>query len=163
MLQMKMKYDYLNEECIEEVLFQINRIYLSKEEKSIKKVRTGYQQEIQRLKRQIQHGYDEVLTKKQVSRLKKELSVVKSTHKSRQQPPMNHFKDKGQLADQLKLKEKEIKLLRERIRIFETENGFQDKSLYYEGTICALDKVLGELQENQANMKEFQVRFRDRV
>ena len=96
-----------------------------------------------------------MLTKKQVSRLKKELSVVKSSNKARQPPPMNHFKDKGQLADQLKLKEKEIKLLRERIRIFETENGFQDKSLYYEGTICALDKVLGELESNEANMKEF--------
>ena len=39
---MKMKYDYLNEECIEEVLFEINRIYLSREEKAVRKVKAGY-------------------------------------------------------------------------------------------------------------------------
>jgi hypothetical protein len=93
----------------------------------------------------MEHGYDEVLTKKQVSRLKKELSTVKSSQKSRLPPKIDHFKDKGKLADELKLKDREVKLLKERIKIFETENGFQDKSLYYEGTLCALDKVLSEL------------------
>ena len=41
MLEMKMKYDYLNEECIEEVLFEVNRIYLGREEKAVRKVRAG--------------------------------------------------------------------------------------------------------------------------
>lgn len=39
---MKLKYDYLSEDCIEEVLFEINRIYSSREEKNIKRVREHY-------------------------------------------------------------------------------------------------------------------------
>jgi len=58
------------------------------------------------------------------------------------------LKDKGQLSDQLKLKEREIKLLRERVRLFETENGFNDKVLYYEGTVWAIDRILNELENN---------------
>jgi len=42
MLEMKLKYDYLSEDCIEEVLFEINRIYSSREEKNIKRVREHY-------------------------------------------------------------------------------------------------------------------------
>lgn len=30
MLEMKVKYDYLSEDCIEEVLFEMNRIYSAK-------------------------------------------------------------------------------------------------------------------------------------
>lgn len=56
-----------------------------------------------------------------------------------------------------------MKLLKERIKLFETENGFQEKSLYYEGTLNALDKVLSELDNNEASLKEFEVRFRERV
>jgi hypothetical protein len=74
-------------------------------------------------------GYDDFLAKKQINRLKKELRVVRSAQKAR--PRLDQLKDRGVLSDQLKLKEKEIRLLRERIRLFESENGFNDKTLYY--------------------------------
>jgi hypothetical protein len=131
MLSMKMKYDFLSEDCIEEVLFEMNRLYTAKEERIISKIKQSHELEINKIKKQMELGYDEVLTKKQVSRLKKELSVVKSAQKARMPPKMDHFKDKGQLADQLKLHQKEIKLLKERIKLFESETGYQDKSLYY--------------------------------
>ena len=39
MLDMKMKYETLNEECIEEVLFGLNQIWLAREENHVKRVR----------------------------------------------------------------------------------------------------------------------------
>ena len=94
---MKVKYDYLNEECIEEVLFEMNRVYTAKEDKAIQRVRNHYEQEICKLKKQLERTYDEILTKKQITRLKQELRVVKSVQKSRQPPRLDQLKDKGQL------------------------------------------------------------------
>jgi hypothetical protein len=37
-LELKIKYGSLTEECIEELLFELNRIYKSREEESVKKV-----------------------------------------------------------------------------------------------------------------------------
>ena len=39
---MKIKYDTLNEDCIEEVLFEMNKIYLSKEETRVGKIKAYY-------------------------------------------------------------------------------------------------------------------------
>jgi hypothetical protein len=36
---MKLKYDFLNEDCIEEVLFEMNRIYTAREERVVKKIK----------------------------------------------------------------------------------------------------------------------------
>ena len=43
MLEMKMKHDSLNEECIEEVLFEMNKLYLSKEETRVNKLKLYYE------------------------------------------------------------------------------------------------------------------------
>ena len=68
---MKIKYDSLNEDCIEEVLFQMNKLYLSKQESKIVKIKHHYEGEISKLKKNRQETYDEVLAKKQIERLKK--------------------------------------------------------------------------------------------
>lgn len=75
----------------------MNRIYTAKEEKTVHRVKSHYEQEILKLRKQLERTYDEILTKKQITRLKKELSAVKSVQKSRQPPRMDQLKDKGQL------------------------------------------------------------------
>jgi DNA-binding transcriptional regulator YiaG len=96
----------------------MNKIYSNKEEKAIQRLKQAYETEITKLRKQLELGYDDFLAKKQLNRLKKELRVVKSTQK--RTPKLEQLKDKGQLADQLKLRDKEIKLLRERVKLFET-------------------------------------------
>lgn len=49
----------------------MNRIYTSKEDKQIKKVRSSYENELTRLKKKFEESYDELLAKKQITRLKK--------------------------------------------------------------------------------------------
>lgn len=118
MLELKLKYDYLSEDCVQEVLFEMNKIYSSKEEKAVQRLRQNYEAELAKLRKQLELGYDDFLAKKQLNRLKKELRVVKSAQK--RTPKLEQLKDKGQLADQLKLRDKQIKLLRERVKLFET-------------------------------------------
>jgi hypothetical protein len=42
LLSLKLKYDYLSEDCIEEVLFEMNRIYGAKEDKRVNKLKEHY-------------------------------------------------------------------------------------------------------------------------
>jgi len=49
-------------------------------------------------------GYNDLLTKKQLNRLKNELRLAKSAQKGKAPVRIEHLKDKGQLGDQLKLK-----------------------------------------------------------
>jgi hypothetical protein len=54
LLEMKLKYDYLSEDCIEEVLFEINRIYAAKEERNLKKIKENNEHEMAKLKKKLQ-------------------------------------------------------------------------------------------------------------
>jgi hypothetical protein len=104
MLEMKIKYDYLSEHCIEEVLFELNRIYLSKEEKALGRLTHIHELEIAGYRKQLCCSYDELLAKKQIERLKKEVQVAKHLQKSKVAPKLTNLRDRGQLEDQLKLK-----------------------------------------------------------
>jgi hypothetical protein len=42
---MKVKYDFLSEDCIEEVLFEMNRIYNAKEERTVQRLKHQQYQE----------------------------------------------------------------------------------------------------------------------
>lgn len=55
---MKLKYDYLSQDCIEEVLFEMNRLYAAKEEQLIMKLKEQHQQEIIKWKRKVQESYN---------------------------------------------------------------------------------------------------------
>jgi hypothetical protein len=66
MLDMKIKYDTLNEECIEEVLFGLNQIWLAREENHLKRVRESYDAELAKLKKRTDMRYDEMLARKQI-------------------------------------------------------------------------------------------------
>jgi hypothetical protein len=85
---MKLKYDYLSEDCIEEVLFEINRIYAAKEERNLKKIKENNEHEMAKLKKKLQETYDEMLAKKQITRLKKEIRVMKSVQKTKAIPKL---------------------------------------------------------------------------
>lgn len=63
---MKIKYDTLNEECIEEVLFGLNQIWLAREENHLKRVRESYDAELAKLKKRTDMRYDEMLARKQI-------------------------------------------------------------------------------------------------
>ena len=58
MLDMKLKYESLNEECIEEVLFGLNQIWLAREENHVKRVRENYEAELQKLRKRMEQRYD---------------------------------------------------------------------------------------------------------
>ena len=51
----------------------------------------------------------------------------------------------GQYEDELRIKEKEIKLLQERIKLIEMETATSDKTLYLEGALWIIDKIINEL------------------
>ncbi len=55
---MKVKYDFLSEDCIEEVLFEMNRIYNAKEERTVQRLKQLHEQEISKVKKQLEQGYD---------------------------------------------------------------------------------------------------------
>lgn len=42
MLELKMKYDYLSEDCIEEVLFHMNRLYGVKQQNAVQQLKSHY-------------------------------------------------------------------------------------------------------------------------
>lgn len=49
------------------------------------------------------------------------------------------------------------------MRLFETENGFHDKSLYCEGALWAIDRLLREVEDHEGSLKQFEAHFRDRI
>lgn len=61
----------------------------------------------------------------------------------------------GQYEDELRLKDKEVKLLMERIKLLESETSSYDKSLYMEGVLWIIDKILKELDTNGDDIREF--------
>ena len=48
---MKLKYETLTEDCIEQLLFEINQLYLSKEQKSLKIQKQFYESELAKIKK----------------------------------------------------------------------------------------------------------------
>jgi hypothetical protein len=48
---MKLKYEEMNEDCIEETLFELNKIWLAKEEVHVSRVKESYENEISKLKK----------------------------------------------------------------------------------------------------------------
>ena len=58
LLNMKMKYDSLTEDCIEEVLFELNKVWLGREEAHVRRVKDVYDQEITKLKKKGEIRYD---------------------------------------------------------------------------------------------------------
>jgi hypothetical protein len=54
LLGLKVKYDYLNEDCIEEVLFEMNRIYGTREDKRVCKLKDHYDSEIRALRKKFE-------------------------------------------------------------------------------------------------------------
>ena len=115
MLELKMKYDYLSEDCIEEVLFQMNKIYGVRQQTVVQQLKGQYTQQLAQLKRKNQENYNEALAKKQITRLKKELRTAKSTQKVKGK--LEGLKDRGEYEDQLRLRERELRLLRERMKL----------------------------------------------
>ena len=84
LLQIKQKYEIMNESCIEEILFELNRLWLSKEEQIANKIKEQYQDELQRMKKKTFERYDELVARKQIERLKKELQGNRFTKKNPQ-------------------------------------------------------------------------------
>lgn len=50
-LDMKIKYESLTEDCIEEILFELNKIWLGREEAHVRRVKEAYETEIIKLKK----------------------------------------------------------------------------------------------------------------
>lgn len=59
------------------MLFELNKLWLAKEESVLARCRLTYEGEIARLKRKTEERYDEMVARKQIQRLKKELTDVK--------------------------------------------------------------------------------------
>ncbi len=73
-----------------------------------------------------------MVARKQIQRLKKELHDTKFAKKgtSSASDNLDLLKNIGQYEDELRLKQREIKLLQDRIKLMETENNNYDKVLY---------------------------------
>ncbi len=69
----------------------------------------------------------------------------------------------GQYEDELRLKDKEVRLLMERIKLLESETSSYDKSLYMEGVLWIIDKMLEELDTNGDDIREFEDKFRGKM
>ena len=91
-----------------------------------------------------------MVARKQIQRLKKELQDSKFSKKSASSTTDNIdlLKNIGQYEDQLRLKQREIKLLQDRIKLMETENNNYDKILYLEGALWIIDKILDDIEQN---------------
>lgn len=68
---------------------------------------------------------------------------------------MDSLKNVGQYEDEVRIRDKEIKLLQERVRLLETETSSSDRALYLEGALWIIEKVLGELNDNDEDLREF--------
>lgn len=89
--------------------------------------------------------YDEMLARKQIERLKKE--VTKARYKGdKNLVKIDSLKVAGQYEDELRLKEKEIRLLNERVKLIESESTNYDKVIYMEGALWILAKVIDEVE-----------------
>lgn len=105
-----MKHDIFNEEAIEEILFSLNQIWLAREECHLRRVKDSYDNEIKRLKKRNEERYDEVIARKQIERLKREVSKAKNKS-DKGLVKVDNLRMVGQYEDELRLKEKEVKLL----------------------------------------------------
>ena len=72
---------------------------------------------MKRLKKKGELRYDEMVARKQIERLKKEVRVCQSRKKKSREMSIEKLKNLGQYEDELRIKGKEIKLLQERIRL----------------------------------------------
>lgn len=123
LLQLKIKYNSnLTESCIEELLFELNKIYTSKQQTNIKKIEESYESKLKGLRNKSQPRYDELIARKQIERLKKQLQTERyskpnSSNKSDLKNNLDILKSIGQYEDELKLKHKEITLLKQRISL----------------------------------------------
>ena len=106
LLSMKMKYESLTQDCIEEVLFELNKIWLGREEAHVRRVKDAYDQEICKLKKKGEIRYDEMVARKQIQRLKKQLQEVKNLKKSNKGVSIEGLKNVGQYEDELRVKER---------------------------------------------------------
>lgn len=120
MLEMKLKYEQMSEDCIEETLFELNKLWLIREENHISRIKESYEAEIARLRKKSEERYDEMVARKQIQRLKKELQDSKFSKKSGASDNLDLLKNIGQYEDELRLKQRQIKLLQDRIKLMET-------------------------------------------
>ena len=87
------------------MLFGLNQIWLAREENHVKRVRESYEAEIQKLRKKMEQRYDEMLARKQIERLKKEVSKARY-HGDKNYVKIDSLKVAGQYEDELRLKEK---------------------------------------------------------
>jgi hypothetical protein len=71
MLTIKEKHDRLTEPCIQEILFELNKLWLHREEQQITKIKEQHCQDLQKIKSKYLPRYDELVARKQIERLKK--------------------------------------------------------------------------------------------
>lgn len=79
-------------------MFGLNQIWLAREENHIKRIRETYDAEIGKLKKRTDMRYDEMLARKQIERLKKEVSKAK-TKGEKGAVKMDSLKVAGQYED----------------------------------------------------------------
>lgn len=81
------------------------------------------------MKKKTFERYDELVARKQIERLKKELQQNRFTKRNPQEE-IALLKNIGEYEDELRIKQREIKLLSERIKLMEAENVNYDRVLY---------------------------------
>lgn len=95
-----------------------------------------------------------MVARKQIQRLKKQLQDTKFAKKgpSSATDNLDLLKNIGQYEDELRLKQRQIKLLQDRIKLMETENNNYDKVLYLQGALWIIDKILDEIEQNNEDI-----------
>jgi len=96
----------MSEDCIEETLFELNKLWLIREENHISRIKESYEAEIARLRKKSEERYDEMVARKQIQRLKKELQDSKFSKKSGASDNLDLLKNIGQYEDELRLKQR---------------------------------------------------------
>ena len=96
-----------------------------------------------------------MVARKQIQRLKKQLSGAKNSKKATKGVSLNSLKNVGQYEDEVRVRDREIKLLQERIRLLETETSSSDRTLYLQGALWIIEKILAEMETNDQDLREF--------
>ena len=176
-VQFKNKYNVnLNDNLINELLSSLNKIWKTKEKKEINKIKNKYQNEIIDLKRKLamKSGYDEFISQKTISKLKKDLKKTKTdlkenivlNNKLKKSPAGmdlvdNALKVASNFENTRKIFENEIANLKQKLA--EKEQYSKSHEQYNQGILWMISRSYEEINSLEKNVNELFKDYEERV
>ena len=176
--QFKNKYNVeLNDNLINELVTSLNKIYKIREKKEINKIKHKYQSEITDLRRKLamKSGYDEFISQKTISKLKKDLKKTKDNlkdnivlnNKLKNSPAGmdlidNALKVASNFENTKKIFENEIANLKQKLRDKDEQfSGSHEQ--YNQGILWMISRSYEEINSLEKNVNELFGDYEERV